>query len=285
MEVERYDDAAAFFERTASFLERNEAAHTFHLGLRGRLEEDPHTFGPADPVLVAAFDGDTVVGIATQTPPYPAVLSLFDDLRGAEAIAERLHADGVALPGVMAPLDAGPAFVDRWCALTGARAQVSLEERIYEATEVVPPRPTTGRMRPYTEADRDVVLRFMAEFYAEAMPGSPDPDPEEFLRRRLAETEGGLVLWEDGGEPVSLAGYGAPSPKAMRIGPVYTPPELRGRGYASALTAAVTELVLSRGRRFCFLFTNLANPTSNSIYQKIGYRPVIDVNQWTFEQP
>jgi GNAT superfamily N-acetyltransferase len=285
MEVERYDDARAFYARVAPFLERNEAAHTFHLGLRERLERDPHTFGPADPVLVAAFDRGEVIGIATQTPPYQAVLSLFDDVRGAEAIAERLQRDGVNLPGVMAPLDAGPVFVDRWCALTGARARVTLEERIYEATEVVPPRPTSGRMRPYAETDRDVVLGFMAAFHTEAMPDSPEPDPEEFLRRRLAEAEGGLVLWEDGGRPVSLAGYGAPSPNAMRIGPVYTPPALRGRGYASALTAAVTEHVLASGRRFCFLFTNLANPTSNSIYQKIGYRPVLDVNAWTFERP
>lgn len=283
MEVERYDDVRAFYERVAPFLERNEAAHTFHLGLRERLERDPHTFGPADPVLVAAFDGGEVVGVVTQTPPYPAVLSLFEDLRGAEAIAERLHSDGATIQAVSAPLDAGPAFVNRWCALTGAGARITLEERIYEATEVLPPRPTSGRMRPYTEADRDVVLAFMAAFFAEASPGSPGSDPEAFLRRRLAEAEGGLVIWEDGG-PVSLAGYGAPSPTAMRIGPVYTPPELRGRGYASALTAAVTELVLAGGRRSCFLFTNLANPTSNSIYQKIGYRPVLDVSQWTFER-
>lgn len=284
MEVERYDDARAFYERVAPFLERNEAAHTFHLGLRARLEADLHTFGVADPVLVAAVDGDSVVGVATQTPPYPAVLSLFDDRSAVEAVAERLHADGVDLPGTMAPLDVGPSFVDRWCSLTGSTARLRMEERIYEATEVIAPRPTAGRMRPYTPADRETVLSFMAAFYAEAMPGAPDSDPAEFLARRLAESEGGLVLWDDG-EPVSLAGYGSPSPNAMRIGPVYTPRALRGRGYASALTAAVTELVLATGRRSCFLFTNLANPTSNSIYRRIGYRPVLDVNQWTFERP
>ena len=91
-----------------------------------------------------------------------------------------------------------------------------------------------------------------------------------------------LVLWDDDG-PVSLAGYGAPTPNGIRVGPVYTPPELRGRGYASALTAGLTERLLAEGRLFCFLFTNLANPTSNSIYQQVGYRPVTDVTVWRFD--
>jgi predicted GNAT family acetyltransferase len=81
---------------------------------------------------------------------------------------------------------------------------------------------------------------------------------------------------------VSLAGYGSPTPNGMRVGPVYTPPELRGRGYASAVTAAASHRAFASGKRFCFLFTNLANPTSNSIYQQIGYRPVLDVNVWRF---
>jgi predicted GNAT family acetyltransferase len=79
-----------------------------------------------------------------------------------------------------------------------------------------------------------------------------------------------------------MAGFGGRTPNGTRIGPVYTPPELRGRGYGSALTAAVTERLLGSGLRFCFLYTDLANPTSNSIYQRIGYRPVSDVDLWTF---
>jgi len=81
---------------------------------------------------------------------------------------------------------------------------------------------------------------------------------------------------------VSIAGYGGPTPNGIRIGPVYTPPDLRGRGYASALTARLTQTLLDGGRRFCFLFTDLANPTSNSVYQRIGYRPVTDVDLWRF---
>jgi uncharacterized protein len=102
---------------------------------------------------------------------------------------------------------------------------------------------------------------------------------EDYLTRG---DDGGLYLWEDG-RPVSLAGCGSPTPNGGRIGPVFTPRAHRGRGYASALTAALTSLQLSSGRRFCFLFTNLANPTSNRIYQRIGYEPVSDVDEYRFE--
>ncbi|TML53864.1 MAG: hypothetical protein E6G15_08530 [Actinobacteria bacterium] len=92
-----------------------------------------------------------------------------------------------------------------------------------------------------------------------------------------------MELWVDHGIPVSMAGVGSPTPHGIRVGPVYTPLDLRGRGYASNLVAAACSAALKAGRRFCFLFTDLANPTSNSIYQQIGYRPVSDSAQWAFE--
>lgn len=85
----------------------------------------------------------------------------------------------------------------------------------------------------------------------------------------------------DGG-PASVAATGGPTPNGIRIGPVYTPPDRRRRGYASALTAATSQAELDKGRRFIFLFTDLANPTSNKIYRAIGYEPVIDIDQVSF---
>ncbi len=99
--------------------------------------------------------------------------------------------------------------------------------------------------------------------------------------RRIGRT---MYLWENRDRVVSMAGASGETPNGIRIGPVYTPPELRGRGYASALTAAVSQHQLDSGRRFCFLFTDLANPTSNKIYRAIGYEPVTDVDQYAFEQ-
>ena len=91
-----------------------------------------------------------------------------------------------------------------------------------------------------------------------------------------------MYLWLDDGRPVSLTGVGGLTPHGIRVGPVYTPPELRGRGYASNLVAAASQLQLETGRTFVFLFTDLTNPTANRIYQAIGYEPVIDFVEWDF---
>jgi predicted GNAT family acetyltransferase len=136
-------------------------------------------------------------------------------------------------------------------------------------------------MRPYEEGDRKLVIAWMNAFVEEALHQTMPEEAEHWLERTLDGPDSGVVLWIDG-EPVSFAGYGGRTPNGIRVGPVYTPPELRRRGYASALTAELTRMLLAGGRTFCFLFTDLANPTSNSIYQRIGYEPVSDADQWSF---
>ena len=89
-----------------------------------------------------------------------------------------------------------------------------------------------------------------------------------------------IYLWEDD-EVVSMAGYNGPTPHGIRVSAVYTPPEHRGRGYARACTAALSQILLD-SYQFCFLFTDRANATSNYIYQQIGYKPVCDVDEYRF---
>lgn len=282
MRIERYEDPVEFFGLVAPFLERREAQHNLQLGFRGRLEADRHAFGPTDPLLYAAFDdaGD-IVAVATQTPPFGLVLSEIADPAIVDALAERLASDGAILPTASGPVGAVRAFAERWARLARVGATVQTEERIYEATAVVHPRDVPGSMRAYDAADRPRVIEWVRAFIAEAQPDAPERRVEKFVDDR-ASGRGSLVLWDHDGFAVSLAGHGSETPNGARVGPVYTPPELRGRGYASGLTAALTEQLLER-KRFCFLFTDLANPTSNSIYQRIGYRPVTDVTLWRFE--
>jgi predicted GNAT family acetyltransferase len=122
----------------------------------------------------------------------------------------------------------------------------------------------------------------MAGFHSETLGDREPLDPVRWVDSALTATTRVLYVWEDGGQPRSLAGYTGFTPNGVRIGPVYTPPEQRRHGYASAVTAAVSQLLLDSGRRFCFLFTDLANPTSNAIYQAIGYRPVVDMDMYAF---
>lgn len=148
-----------------------------------------------------------------------------------------------------------------------------------------------GAARPATLADRLLVGEWFRAFIAEAHPdgGPADADADARLERALdarmsgAGTSSGVTLWEHAGEVVSLAGVGGETPNGIRIGPVYTPPEHRGHGYASALTAAVSAQQLAAGRRFCFLYTDLANPTSNKIYRAIGYERVCDSAEIAFD--
>jgi uncharacterized protein len=125
-------------------------------------------------------------------------------------------------------------------------------------------------------------VAWLDAFTAEAVRGIPVTDAAEAADRYLRRAGRVAYIWEDAGEMVSLAGVNGPTPRGIRIGPVYTPPHLRGRGYASNLVAVVSQHQLDAGRSFCFLFTDLTNPTSNAIYQAIGYSPVVDVDQYQF---
>lgn len=282
MRIERHDEPAAFFALVAQFLERREAEHNLQLGFRRRLEADRHVFGPADPLLYAVLDdaGD-VTAVATQTPPFGLVLSEIDDPAIVAALADRLAEDGADLPTASGPVEVARAFATRWASLANVVPSVLMEERIYEATTVARPKNIAGAMRPYEAADRQLAIDWLHAFFDEASPDAPPEGRVEHIVDERAAGRGSFVLWEDEGRAVSLAGHAGETPNGFRVGPVYTPPHLRGRGYASALTAALTEQLLEQ-RRFCFLFTDLANPTPNSIYQRIGYRPVRDITLWRF---
>jgi uncharacterized protein len=138
-------------------------------------------------------------------------------------------------------------------------------------------------MRLATQADRQLVLDWSRAFEHESMPAdAPGGRIEANVDRRLASPTSGIALWEND-EPVSLAGFGGRTPHGVRIGPVYTPPGLRRHGYASALVAHLTKFLLDRGSDFCFLYTDLANPTSNQIYQNVGYEFVAESVDYAFD--
>ena len=155
-----------------------------------------------------------------------------------------------------------------------------MSERVYQLTEVQPVPSVPGRARPATLDDRDLVIAWLEAFrleaFGDAEPGSVVADADRWLARR------GRAPPVAGRRRCLAGGTGGRTPNGIRIGPVYTPPDARRRGYASALVAAISQAELDAGRRFCFLFTDLANPTANHIYQAIGYAPVRDVEAYAF---
>jgi len=277
----RHDSADDFLACAGDFLAAREAEHNLILGIGSRLQREPLLYGePA--YLVTVEDEGAVVGVTMRTPPHNLIVSEIDDRNAIPLLVEDARGVFGTLPGVVGPKAPAAEFAELWQETTGAPARVEIEQRCFRADHVDAPANVSGVMRDYEPRDRDVAVRWMDAFVAEALHGPEPESSEAFVDHRDADPEAGLVLWEDAGEPVSFAGFGGRTPNGIRIGPVYTPPELRGRGYASALTAELTQRLLDEGRRFCFLFTDLANPTSNTIYQRIGYRPVSDVDLWRF---
>jgi predicted GNAT family acetyltransferase len=279
--IERHPDVAAFLARAGAFLGEREAEHNLILGLSSTLARDPNAYG-SDPYLATAEEDGRVVAAALRTPPHNLVLSESDDDRSWAAFAADAHEVDPSLTGVLASVAGARTFVGAWRELTGTEGRLARSQRIYRIDAVAPVAESPGTMRTFVAADRELALDWLEAFFAEEFGGSDAAAAEQTLHNRVSDPAGGVVLWEDDGVPVSLAGFGGLTPNGIRIGPVYTPPDRRRHGYATALTAALTRLLLER-HRFCFLFTDLANPTSNAIYMRIGYVPVADVEEWRFD--
>jgi predicted GNAT family acetyltransferase len=279
--VVRCESPRAFLERAEAFLLEDEACHNLLLGVPATLMT--RTAMPAPPSYFAVVvDASKVVAAAMMTPPHQLVLSRTEHPRVLGLIAQDLLAPMITLPGIHGPVPVSEQFAEMWQKLTGQRYKEIRASRIYRLEHVRPAAGAPGRLRRATDADRSMLISWIQAFSPEAFGTHPPPiDPEGLVDRRLQGSTEGLYLWDDGG-PRALAGFTGPTPHGIRVGPVYTPPEYRTRGYASACVAALSQLLLDRGYRFCVLYTDLANPTSNRIYQKIGYEPVCEVTEYCF---
>jgi uncharacterized protein len=277
VKVVKVAEPAAWLERALPLL-ADEARHNLILGLAGTLRDHPTLYTEHELWLVE--EGGRTVAAALRTPPYNLVLG-----GGKPAALDALAREvGGSIPGAVGAVPEIDTFVAACAAAHGLAPEARVRQGIYALDDVVwPPRPA-GAPRPATADDRALLVRWWGEFGQEAL-GAIETSPEQDGRNvdhRLSSPTAGIELWELDGEPVSVVGYGSPTPTGIRIGPVYTPREHRGRGYASALTAHVSAAQLGAGRAFCFLYTDLANPTSNRIYAAIGYRRVCESIQYAF---
>lgn len=285
IEVTRFDTAAALRHAAESFLMRHETEHNLLLGLIGRLERTPHFYG-SQPYFALAISGSDAVAAAVMTPPFPVVLSLCDDDEALTPLAENVHAYLPETSGVTSAGSAARRFADAWHELTGEAYEVALSEHLYRLERLRPPSGVSGKARVAGEADLGLVASWHIAFAEEATPWEVQSRDESERNVRLLlqqpQNVGGVLLWQDEGRPVSMAAYGNPTRNSMRIGGVYTPPEHRRRGYAGACTAAAAQAVLDSGKSFVTLFTDLSNPTSNHIYQALGFEPVCDAEMLRF---
>lgn len=284
MQVIRFDEVEAYYARVEPYLAAHEAEHNLSLGILSTIRNNPTRY--AEPFFTLVEADGVVQLVALMTPPRPPVLSLAGSPEAVDALAQYFFDAQIVLSGVNGPAEESARFAETWSKLTGRRAEIRTPMRTFKLEQVNPVSGVVGRMRPATLADRDLLVDWELAFVAEAFPDAaalPREDAERMVDFRFSSPTNYVFLWQDAaGAAVSLTACGSPTPHGMRIGPVYTPLEQRGHGYASALVAGVSHWLLDRGSQYCFLFTDLRNPTSNHIYQVIGYQPVGDFTEYGF---
>jgi predicted GNAT family acetyltransferase len=265
-------DSVDEFDRVAGdFLKSRPVEHTVPLTLVDTLRKrGPHFYGAGDPYFGWWRDDDGGVGGAfLRTPPFPLYLTVAPAVPElAELLADR------PLPGVNALAGDAEIFAAAWHRRRGATAVAGQRVRLYRLDTLIPPAPRPpGRPRVADARDRDLLVAWMTALHAEIGEAGPR-DREQAVDDILSHD--GLTLWEVDGSAVSMAGGSRLEAGMVRVIAVYTPKELRGHGYAAAVTSAVSQAALDDGADHVVLYTDLANPTSNALYQRIGYRPIED---------
>ena len=266
------EDVEVFAGRAGDFLRSRPVEHTVFLTLVDTLRRrGMHAYGSGAPIFGSwRTDGGATDGVLLQTPPYPMMFSRLPQgaaVAALDAVADR------PLPGVNMLAGDADEFVTGWRERTGADIRPGLRARLYRLETLIPPPPPGGAARVATASDRELLLRWFPAFHDE-LGDVHEADYGVLVDDRLSY--GGITLWEVDGVPVSTASRSRPDAGMVRIVMVYTPPEYRGHGYAAAVTATASRTALDLGATDVVLFTDLDYPTSNGVYQRIGYRPVLD---------
>lgn len=273
--VRRFSDVGEFGRCVTPFLAQQEAGNSLPFRVISTLSAKPGPL-PPDIYLAACLESDRpdapILGVALRTPPHNLVLS--EPFSAAALSALLADTVGTGLPGVIGPLAGAEAFAAQWRAQTHGTTVVTMRLGTYALEQVSVGPPVAGRLRAAELADAPLMREWINAFHAEVLPHMPPPTEAVDLR--------GHCFWEVGGEPVTSVCARPDTPHGAVINAVYTPPALRRRGYATAAVAAASALMLAEGCKVCFLFTDLTNPTSNSIYQRIGYRYLGEFRQIGF---
>ena len=280
MKVTRFDDPVQYYQKVEGYLIQHEATHCLLLGISQALCRAAKTNEANLLYLAVADNNQTVVATAIRTPPRKLILSRAIDSQAVELIAEDLAVDSQSLPGVIAPSTEAETFVTTWQRLTGQSDELALAMRIHQLEKVKAINKASGSFRIAIESDRNLLIDWIQAFEQEALgDNEPKSDYQLWFNRHLESKS--LFVWQDN-VVVSMAASSGATPNGIRINAVYTPPEYRGKGYATSCVTQISQLLLNK-YKYCFLFTDLANSVSNHIYRKIGYSPTGNISNYSFD--
>jgi predicted GNAT family acetyltransferase len=265
------NDPSAFVRKCGPLLGQNEVQHNL---LLSACQDASEKIAQKENIKLRGValmgEGETLLAAAMQTPPHYLMLSaanqpVFDEL------AATLHENKFSFPGVVGPSDAASSFAQSWTALTGQNFTEYMDQIVYSLRKVVMPAPVNGKFRFADESEIPLLSGWFKTFSQQVMPKAEHMTEEEAQRKAAQAVRAGRVaVWDVEGKPVAQAAVSG-TKEVPRISAVYTPPESRGHGYASAVVAHLSQHLLDRGCRICCLYADARNPVSNSIYRKIGY--------------
>ncbi|MCL2701691.1 MAG: GNAT family N-acetyltransferase [Phycisphaerae bacterium] len=287
MQFNLYNDIKSFYKDVYDVLMRHESQNMIPLGnvIIGHTGTDKTGWRDAANWLMATVSDDTGIRLTgVMTPPHQLTLYATDNHVDAAALAclvEGMIDTRFSVPGVMSEKTLAEQFAKTYAVAKGVGYIIQKSMRLYELSRVNPDIPNVGDVRSARESDMAFLPYWIEGFGRDCqVPHRMNLDGEN-ARYEVAAKR--MYVLEDNGTPVSIAKITRDLQTVCGIGHVYTPPYFRGKGYATSCVAAVSRLMLERGFTKCILYTDLANPTSNSIYQKIGYTPISDASEIVFE--
>ena len=270
MQVAFQNNPRDFLKKCGSYLAENEAEHNLILSLCYNIEQRLKKGERAEICCSALFDDENFILAAVQTPPHNLVLSKASAPE-IEKLAETLANNNFKFPGIVGPSDVASAFTNKWVQLTGQQPVEYMDQIIYMLKKVLFPPPVPGEFRAAKPEEAKQVAEWFSAFAKDALPKAEQGDAASALKKAEEVTKAGrMFVWAVKGKPVAQVSVSG-TDSVARISAVYTPPEQRGNGYASALVAQVSQHQLDQGKKMCCLYADARNPVSNSIYRKIGY--------------
>jgi GNAT superfamily N-acetyltransferase len=281
MKVVPHEDVHEFWRLAGPLYTEDPVRHTVAISVLGRLRRGIGFTGER-PQLLTVHEDDAVIGAVFRTPPFPLGVSALP-VEAAPTVAGFMYGEHLRPGSASGERARVEAFAAAWRAVAGVGHAIVIDLRLYRlpTAGLVPPNDVPGELTFADVRDFDLLLAWRRGFVEDTQNGAEMKYLEEAVRGSLAAGSAHGV-WRVDGKPVSIALAGVPAEGMSRIGMVYTPPEERGHGYGSAVTAGISQWALDQGASDVVLFTDLANPISNSIYQRIGYRPVLDALEVTF---
>ena len=268
-----------FIKSTGDMLNENEASNSLMLGVCENLLKTKPTEDSF--FLFRILDNGHIKSAAIHTPPYPLILTYSNETQ-LNHLANFIFDKGFDISGVVGPSVETSTFSRIWSQITGCTSSLGMDQKIYQVAKVNLP-PTKGRLKLALTEDIDLTAKWLFEFSQESLPASEKITFEYALKSAKDAVELKMAyIWTIDEIPVSIAHWGRPTKNGVSIRAVYTPNEHRGNGYGSAVVAHLSQLLLNSSYKFCFLYTDVSNLTSNKIYKNIGYQEVLDSKHFLF---